>query len=168
MGNGRMATPLIDATNAKIQNPNYDCSTLRDPLWAMSDNTYRYAPPEPAYVDWSNYDAPVTSGGSGNDFNGAVVESRPPPTLTTPSYNTPSIYNSGSSSSGNSNNPGNKPSSDDCPLDYTGYYATAGCTSYVYCMNGVVNGGAQPCVPGTLFDVSINVCTWAANVQGCG
>ena len=36
-------TPLIDATNDKINNPNLDCSTLCDPLWALSDNVYRYA-----------------------------------------------------------------------------------------------------------------------------
>ena len=37
----------------------------------------------------------------------------------------------------------------------------------VYCQNGEVVGAPLPCVPGTLFDVTIGVCTWAANVQ-CG
>ena len=47
MGSGQMATPLIDATNAKIQNPDHDYSNLHDMLWALRDMMYRYAPPEP-------------------------------------------------------------------------------------------------------------------------
>ena len=58
-------------------------------------------------------------------------------------------------------------SSNDCPLDYTGYYATAGCTSYVYCQAGNVVGAALPCVPGTLFDTTISTCAYAENVN-CG
>ena len=73
LGNGQIATPLIDATNAKILNPSLDCSGLRDPEWALSDQAYLYAPDEPDTVDWSNYIAP-NSMGSANDFNGAQEE----------------------------------------------------------------------------------------------
>ena len=65
-GDGTMSTPLIDATNAKIQNPNFDCSQLRDPTWALSNDdrsNYKYAPDEPATVDWSNYVPPLAGAG---------------------------------------------------------------------------------------------------------
>ena len=185
MGNGNMATPLIDATNTKIQNPNFDCSTLRDPLWALSDQTYRYAPDEPDAVDWSSYTAPDGGGGSTNDFNGAQEEYEytiPAPAggptsavyddvNDAPSYNT--IYNSAPTTPTVAVVPSPTPggdtssSSNDCPLDYTGYYATAGCTSYVYCQAGNVVGAALPCVPGTLFDTTITTCAYAENVN-CG
>ena len=175
MGNGNMITPLIDATNTKIANPNFDCSTLRDPTWALSEDQYRYAPDEPDTVDWSLYDAPEDVGGSTNDFNGAVpVDSyasftAPGPTTFVDADNAPSlnaVYVSPSTPSIPAPSPSSN-SSGDCPLSFTGYYATAGCTSYVYCTDGNVVGASLPCVPGTLFDVTIGVCTWAANVQ-CG
>lgn len=188
MGNGNMATPLIDATNTKIQNPNFDCSTLRDPTWALADQTYRYAPDEPDAVDWSLYTAPDVGGGSTNDFNGAqeeyeyAIPAQAGPTTTlyddvnvAPSYNT--IYNSAptppavavvpSPTPGGDTSSSSSSSSNDCPLDYTGYYATAGCTSYVYCQAGNVVGATLPCVPGTLFDITISTCAYAENVN-CG
>ena len=177
LGDGNMITPLIDATNAKIQNPNFDCSTLRDPTWALSDQTYRYAPDEPDTVDWSLYTAPDT-GGSANDFNGAqsstsdVMLSNPAPSpssgVNTPTYN--QVYTSDSTPSNTVSSVVSSPSdgsSSECPLDYTGYYPVAGCASYVYCTNGSVVGAVLPCVPGTLFDVTISVCAYEANVV-CG
>lgn len=189
MGNGQVATPLIDATNAKIANPNYDCSSLRDPLWALKDQTYRYAPDEPETVDWSQYVAPASTG-SATDFNGAQEE---PPRLkpNEPLYNFPqnlignpiyipeSVYNSrensvysplsslSSGSGGGGFHSKAKLKGNKCPEKYTGYHAVSGCNSYVYCQNGNIVGASQPCVPGTLFDVTIGVCTWAANVN-CG
>ena len=157
MGNNLMETPLIDAANAKIQDPNFDCSNLRDPRWALSEQTYNLAPPEPDTVDWSNYVAPLNTG-SGNDFDGAGPRPAPTPTNISPSNK---VYNS-ESSSGNSQN------SDDCPLDYSGLYPTTGCATYVNCNAGSVVGVAQPCVPGTLFDVTIQVCNWATQVLDCG
>ena len=176
LGDGNMITPLIDATNAKIQNPNFDCSTLRDPTWALSDQTYRYAPDEPDTVDWSLYTAPDT-GGSANDFNGAqsqsdVMLSNPAPSpssgVNTPTYN--QVYTSDSTPSNTVSSAASNPSdgsSSECPLDYTGYYPVAGCASYVYCTDGSVVGAVLPCVPGTLFDVTISVCAYEANVV-CG
>jgi hypothetical protein len=173
MGDGQISTPLIDATNAKISNPSLDCSSLRDPDWALSDQDYLYAPEEPEEVDWSNYVAPI-SVGSANDFNGAQEESNYIATSSAGSANDinddqeeasvplsdggSETANSGSSSSS---------SGDACPLEYTGYYATARCESYVYCEDGDIVGAVLPCVPGTLFDVTIGVCTWADTVQ-CG
>mmetsp|Transcript_19099 Transcript_19099/g.41357 ORF Transcript_19099/g.41357 Transcript_19099/m.41357 type:complete len:817 (+) Transcript_19099:106-2556(+) len=168
-GNGQMLTPLIDATNAKIQNPNFNCASLHDPSWALKDGTYRYAPDEPATVDWSNYVAPLSTG-SANDFNGAQDGApRPAPTPGLNVYNTPSNYvytASGNERANNSNNAGDG-ISDDCPLDFTGYYPTAGCAKFVECSAGSVLGGSMPCSPGTLFDVKITACTWAEQVT-CG
>lgn len=161
-GNGQMETPLIDAVNKKIQNPNFDCSSLRDPSWALSDQTYRLAPDEPDYVDWSQYTPPASTG-SANDFNGAQ-EARLPPDDGSSSSVGGDVWMSSSSRVG----VWGDSTDDDCPLDFTGYYATAACTKYVYCSNGSVVGGAQPCVPGTLFDVTIGVCAWADQVPGCG
>ncbi len=181
MGNGQISTPLIDATNAKISNPSLDCSSLRDPEWALSDQDYLYAPDEPGVVDWSNYVAPISMG-SANDFNGAQEESNiapssagsangindaqeeePPPI---PSNSVSAPMSDGGSETANSGSSSGS-SGDACPLDYTGYYATARCESYVYCEDGEIVGAILPCVPGTLFDVTIGVCTWADTVQ-CG
>ena len=152
--NGRTETPLIDATNRKIKNPNFNCASYRDP--SSLD-----APDEPDYVDWSLYEAPL-SAGSGSDFNGAQ-EPRPAPTgagrANAPSNNMVWIASDSQTMD---------ESDDDCPLDYTGYYPTTGCTRYVQCQSGSVIGGSQPCVSGTLFDVTIGVCNWAAQVPNCG
>ena len=80
-GDGQIATPLIDVTNAKIRDPNFDCTALRDPHWALKDAVYRYAPAEPATVDWSGYVTPRGNAGSANDFNGAQA-ARPAPVST--------------------------------------------------------------------------------------
>ena len=151
-------TPLIDATNAKIQNPSLDCSKLRDPLWAMSDTTYRYAPPEPEFVDRTasapilkTRPAPAPPGGP---------QPKPAPSPSGNPGDTGNVKGDGSSSLGSQ-------PSNDCPKDFTGYWATVDCTSYMYCQNGAVVGAAQPCVPGTLFDITIGVCTWSTNVPGC-
>merc|ERR1712127_618641 len=54
---GVIQTPLIDAVNDKIENPNFDCSKLRDPV----DNlNYQLAPDEPDTVDWENYVIPLS------------------------------------------------------------------------------------------------------------
>lgn len=171
------ATPLIDATNAKIRNPGYDCSRLRDPGVSYT----RLAPDEPNTVDWSQYDGPVSSG-SANDFNGAVVTS---------AYTVPVVYSnprpaptptwSSTNSNGNNNvyvPPKPSPaastfsttstsSTEDCPPGFTGYFPTAQCTRYVYCQNGSVVGASQPCSPGTLFDVTKHTCAFAGTVS-CG
>lgn len=161
LGNGELSTPLIDAVNDKVQNPDMDCSTLRDPEWSLRDTTYRYAPAEPKYVDWSKYDPPqeeVDENEEGEDEEGGR---RP-----APASNEDSDLNSPLNSIVMPKS--KKPSIDeDCPIEYTGYFATKGCTSYAYCQNGAVVGTSLPCVPGTLFDVTIGVCTWATSVQ-CG
>ncbi len=154
LGDGKISTPLIDATNAKISNPNLDCSGLGDPDMGQAS---LYAPDEPETVDWSNYVAPISMG-SANDFNGAQEGEQPILPAIIPSYTVSAEPNSESSPS---------TSGEDCPLDYTGYYATARCESYVYCDKGNIVGAVLPCVPGTLFDVTIGVCTWADGVQ-CG
>ncbi|KAL7546386.1 hypothetical protein ACHAWF_009722 [Thalassiosira exigua] len=208
---GGIVTPLIDVTNRKISNPDLPCDeSLRDPTWAMSDGgaQYNLAPPEPTSVDWSRYVAPL-GGGSGNDFDGALVDdnARPAPlAATSDAYDTP--YNPvyvppadlaggggrASSSSafsgtqdvgdvasfstveggggGDKGGTGEEPdeegeSDDDCPLEYTGPFPTPGCAGYVYCNNGEVEGGSQPCSGGTLFDVTIGVCSWKETVR-CG
>lgn len=185
--NGQTLTPLIDATNMKIQNPNFNCATLRDPNWALSSQTYNYAPPEPDTVDWSGYVAPLNTGGSGNDFNGAggggggyvpaqvPVNPRPAPTPTIPQYYTPqnAVYRptpSGPESSSSSSGGGAASESSSgqggtsCPAGHTGYAGMLGCTKYAYCQNGAIVGGIMPCVPGTKFDPNIGVCTYTG---GC-
>ena len=162
LGDGQVSTPLIDAVNDKVQDPNLDCSTLRDPEWSMRDTTYRYAPVEPKYVDWSKYEPPQDENveneeGEDNEEGGR----RPAPTSNEDSeldspLNSIVVPKSDAASI-----------DEDCPLEYTGYFATKGCTSYAYCQNGAVVGAPLPCVPGTLFDVTIGVCTWADSVQ-CG
>jgi len=142
-------TPLIDATNDKLQNPALDCSTLRDPIWALSRPDYLIAPPEPDFVDRSG---------------------APPPSPSEPSPSEPSFRSPANPaptpSSPSSEETAPKPSND-CPADFTGYWATADCTQYMYCNAGMVEGTPLPCVPGTLFDITIGVCTWSANVVGC-
>lgn len=161
------STPLIDATNYKINNPGSDCSTLRDPVWSLSDTTYRYAPDEPARVDWSQYDGPA-SVGSANDFNGAggsdSYVARLPSDGDSAASSSNSVYVSTDSMQSSSQG---KDDNDECPLDYTGYFALPGCKAYVYCTDGVVNGASQSCSPGTAFDVTIPGCTWESQVN-CG
>ena len=159
-GGGSIDTPLIDATNDKIRDPNYDCSKLRDPRWALKDTVYRYAPDEPATIDWSGYTAPSGNGGSANDFNGAQ-ENRPAPM----SQYEDDKGNKDASDEASDDEKGK--ASEDCPLDYTGYYPMAGCSKYAYCAGGSVVGEAQPCSPGTLFDVTIITCAYADQVSGC-
>jgi len=164
---GQIATPLIDATNAKIQNPNYDCSKLRDPLWALKDTTLNLAPPEPAEVDWSGYVAPSGPGGSANDFNGAVestvsIPAPSPSGNVSPSSNAvydPAVPVLGTDTSGGDGD------GDDCPPSLTGYFPLPGCEQYVYCQGGSMVGAPLPCVPGTLFDVNSNTCNYSSNVS---
>jgi hypothetical protein len=181
-------TPLIDATNAKIDNPNLDCSTLRDPIWALSDTTYHYAPPEPKTVDWSSVN-PLNLAAPMGYSNGDAVPMIPAPTPAAPSV--PTVSSTNNSPTLNSNTvgipDGNNPSSpmgnppmaaaptpsspssnpDDCPPDHTGYWASSDCTQYMYCQAGAVVGALMPCVPGTLFDVTTATCAFAANVPSC-
>jgi len=169
LGDGSVETPLIDATNAKIDDPNYDCSTLKDPAWALQDDVYRYAPPEPEKVDWSKYVPPLNLGG-GNDFDGAQG-SVPAPGPTgngdgsSPSLNYVYVSEASDGRSPTTNGEGGEEEGSDCPLQYTGYYATAGCKGYVQCQDGQVLGGSLPCVPGTLFDMTVGVRAWEAQVQ---
>lgn len=174
-------TPLIDATNAKIDNPNLDCSKLRDPLWALSDTTYHYAPPEPETVDWSSVN-PLNLAAPMGYSNGDTVPI-PAPTPTVPTPPTGSSNSNNHSPTLNSNTigiPANNPSPmtaptpsspasnpDDCPPDHTGYWASSDCTQYMYCQAGAVVGALMPCVPGTLFDVTTATCAFAANVPSC-
>ncbi len=159
MGDGKISTPLIDAANAKISNPNMDCAALGDPDMGQAS---LIAPDEPDTVDWSNYVAPVSEG-SANDFNGAQEgggqETIPAPadSESLPSFTAPAASSYSLTSTGG----------EACPLEHTGYYPTARCDAYVYCAEGKMVGAVLPCVPGTLFDVTIGVCTWADAVQ-CG
>ena len=175
---GQIVTPLIDAANAKIQNPDYDCSLLRDPQWALRDTTYRYAPPEPATVDWSQYVPPVGDSGSANDFNGAQESSgddggaqvsRPPPVALddSPSAVREAEVDSGDGRVDKAPGGDQEATKVDCPPEYTGYFSTADCAMYGYCQGGTPVGVALPCVPGTLFDVTTSACTWA-NMVSCG
>jgi len=176
IGNGQVSTPLIDATNAKLDDPSFDCSSLRDPLWALKDATYNLAPPEPAEVDWTGYVAPSGAGGSANDFNGAVESTgggvsqfwtqvsvpAPAPSPAVPNvapssnsvYTNPVVPVVPATSSGGG-----------CQAGQTGYFPLAGCENYVYCQGGNMVGAALPCVPGTLFDVNTNICNFATNVN---
>jgi len=186
VGNGNMQTPLADAMNAKIRNPNYPCSNLKDPSWALADQTYRYAPAEPASVDWTDYVGPRLSSGGANDYDGAQVPAPgptvpvyttpqntayvqvPPPIPTVPEYNSPQnmVFNSAPAENnfGNSR-PGG---SHGCPRGHTGYAAAEGCTKYMYCRSGNIVGALMPCVPGTLFDVEVSGCVYASNLRnGC-
>merc|ERR1719401_2089751 len=178
---GQIATPLVDAANAKIENPDFDCSALRDPPWALRDATYRHAPPEPATVDWSEYAPPLGDAGSANDFDGARDSSgdgapaaRPPLVATGTEEAAPSDPARGAEG-GPGDDPGDDPGEEeeeeaaavDCPPDYTGYFSTSDCVMYGYCQFGEPVGVALPCVPGTLFDVSTSACTWA-NMVSCG
>jgi len=173
--NGQISTPLIDATNQKIQNPSFDCSSLRDPSWALKDSTYNLAPPEPTDVDWSGYVAPSGTGGSGNDFNGAAESTgvaqfstqisipapAPSPALpnVAPSSNAiyldPVVPSAPTGSSGN----------DGCPAGLTGYTPVDSCKGYVYCQGGAKAGEVQPCSTGTLYDVNLLICNHAGLVN---
>lgn len=172
-------TPLIDATNDKINDPSLDCSKLRDPLWSLSSSTYFYAPEEPEVVDLSNADSfSIQSTGSTNDFNGAqdqdTMLSRPASTSTSDSDATTqnqvfsptyTVDNGSSSSSVSTTSTLEVELVEDCPNGYTGHWTSADCTRYYQCQDGVMLGASQPCVPGTLFDVHIKTCAFAANVQ---
>jgi len=169
-------TPLIDATNDKINDPSLDCSKLRDPLWSLSSSTYFYAPDEPDEVDMTNAASfSIQSTGSTNDFNGAqdTVLSRPATTSTSDSdastqnqvYIPTYTVDNGSSSSASSSSSSTVELVKDCPNGYTGYWTSIDCTRYFQCQDGNLLGASQPCVPGTLFDVHINTCAFAANVQ---
>mmetsp|Transcript_17939 Transcript_17939/g.28156 ORF Transcript_17939/g.28156 Transcript_17939/m.28156 type:complete len:809 (-) Transcript_17939:110-2536(-) len=159
-------TPLIDATNDKINDPNLDCSKLRDPMWSLSSSTYFYAPDEPDKVDMSNAASFSLQGtGSTNDFNGAQDTGLArPASLSTSDSGTSTrnqVYSVGNGSSSSSTVKLVK----DCPNGYTGYWTSVDCTRYFQCSDGEILGASLPCVPGTLFDVHINTCAFAANVQ---
>jgi chitinase len=165
-------TPLIDATNAKIDNPNLDCSKLRDPLWALSDSTYHYAPPEPEKVDWTSVN-PLNLAAPMGYSNGNAVPI-PAPTPNSPTSNdSPSLNSntvgipSNSQSNASPSASSTQKKSDDCPPEHTGYWASSDCTQYMYCQAGAVVGALMPCVPGTLFDVTTATCAFAANVPSC-
>jgi hypothetical protein len=166
-------TPLIDATNNKINNPSFDCSKLRDPIWALSDATYHYAPPEPETVDWSavphNLAAPMGySNGDTVPIPAPTPISPAPPT--TANNNIPTLNSNvvGIQNINNNLPPTTSSSlSDDCPPDHTGYWASSDCTHYMYCQAGAIVGALMPCVPGTLFDVTTATCAFAANVPSC-
>jgi hypothetical protein len=175
-------TPLIDATNAKIDNPNLDCSKLRDPLWALKDDAYHYAPPEPETVDWSGYSAMNLAAPMGYSNGDAVPKPAPHPTSPTPptTNNSPTLNsntigipandpspNANANDNANANANANPSPSEDCPPDHTGYWASSDCTQYMYCQAGAVVGALMPCVPGTLFDVTTATCAFASNVPGC-
>jgi len=160
---GTLSTPLIDTVNTKIQRPNYDCAKLRDPIWALSNadyGLYRIAPDEPDSVDWDLYEGPANTG-SGSDFDGAQGNANFVSWTNADSSMANMVFNADDSSA-------NVNMSKDCPPEFTGYFASSGCERYVYCENGSVLGASLPCVPGTLFDVTIGVCNHAAQVQGCG
>ena len=180
-------TPLIDATNRKIMNPGLDCSSpsLRDPVNGYLD--WSIAGPEPDEVDWRGYVPPETTGGSANDFNGAVVDAyqAPPPGTTTGDYVSPNngVWGSDSSSSGGytpsystqqqggggggtSSSSGSEEELGDCPPGYTGLFPAPGCQKYVTCSDGQ-SGAEMPCAPGTLFDLDSNACQHAGMVS-CG
>ena len=185
-------TPLIDATNRKIMNPGLDCSSpsLRDPVNGYLD--WSIAGPEPAEVDWTGYVPPERTGGSANDFNGAVVDAYRPPAGTTGDYVSPNngVWGSDSSSSstgggqaytpsystqqqggedgGTSSSPGGGDDQlGDCPPGYTGLFPAPGCQKYVTCSDGQ-SGAEMPCAPGTLFDLDSNACQHAGMVKSCG
>jgi hypothetical protein len=168
-------TPLIDATNNKINDPNLDCSKLRDPLWALSTSTYLYAPDEPDEIDWNDAPSTLQSSGSENDYNGAQSISRPASASTsggdesTQSQQYTQTYTVDTGSSPGANFVQLAPSitkgTNDCPMSFTGYWASSDCTRYFQCQDGSMVGATQPCVPGTLFDVSINTCALAGNVK---
>jgi hypothetical protein len=159
--NGVVSTPLADATNNKIRNPGLDCSSLRDPLWALKDAALNLAPPEPAEADWTGYVAPSGAGGSANDFNGAVESTVSIPAPSPSGYVSPSsnaVYY-------DPEVPAVKSDGDDCPPGLTGYFPLPGCEQYVYCQGGSMVGAPLPCVPGTLFDAATNTCNYSANVS---
>jgi len=166
------STPLIDATNRKILNPGYDCGALRDPVRGLR---WEQAPPEPAEVDWTGYQGPARTGGSDSDFNGAQTGGVAPPVV--PPANSDSDHyispqnfvweNSiASFSTGGGEDEEDEEEDGDCPMGYTGYFATKDCTGYMLCSNGNA-GTVMPCVPGTLFDVAITACAFAHTVTGC-
>lgn len=144
-----IATPLIDTVNKKIEDPNYDCSLLRDPLWALGHEDYKYSENEPDEVI---SDISLMSSGIVYDYGVQVV--RPPNDhhyegdvyMASDLDHHPSPFN-------------------ECPVDFTGYYPVPGCEAYVYCQYGQVVGDELPCNPGTLFEVTIQVCTWANTVH---
>lgn len=163
-GSGQITTPLIDATNDKIRNSNYDCTTLRDPLWALKDTTLNLAPPEPAEVDWSGYVAPSGPGGSVNDFNGAVESAVliPAPTSGNLSPSLNSVYYDPAAAAVGADTSGD---GEECPPSLTGYFPLPGCEKYMYCQGGNMVGAPLPCVPGTKFDVSTNTCNFSSSVN---
>lgn len=103
-------TPLIDATNAKINNSSLDCSTLQDPLWALRDSEYRYAPPEPETID-RTASAPLK----------LATPINSPPSAPQPAPPTPQASPNAALSNnviGIATSPG-PPKSNDCPTDLT-------------------------------------------------
>lgn len=60
-----------------------------------------------------------------------------------------------------------------CPTGHTGLRPVSDCTQFYHCVNGTIVGVPIACGGGTLFDVSIGTCNWAAQVtcssseQGC-
>ena len=157
-----------DATKAKINDPSLNCSLLRNPLWSLSSSTYFYAQDEPDEVDLTNsasffsYNTEQSTD-STNDFNGVQegTDLSRPASLTTGDFDTSTrnqIYTS-SYSEENKIVEAPPPGSDGtCPLNYSGYWTNANCTQYFQCQDGILLGAAQPCVPGTLFDVHTNTC----------
>merc|ERR1712127_710739 len=93
----------------------------------------------------------------------------PAPGPTPPTYNTPqnAVY---MASPGNSGSTPAGAHGGGCPRGATGYHGTAKCDRYMYCQNGSILGAMMPCVPGTMFDVDIGVCTYPTSAlrNRCG
>jgi len=64
--------------------------------------------------------------------------------------------------------PTSNPSDPCCQAGHTGLKAWNDCTQYYHCVSGVVTGPIYTCSAGTLFDESVQVCNWVANVPTCG
>merc|ERR1711933_554608 len=149
------STPLIDATNRKILDQGFNCGKLRDPVRGLN---WKMAPPEPTNVDWTGYTGPAQSGGSGNDFDGAVTNAVGPPDI---------IPSGGGGGGGAAPNPSGGGNGAGCSPGFSGFVATKDCRGYMLCTNGSA-GIAMNCPSGTIFDVKINACAFASTVSGCG
>lgn len=52
----------------------------------------------------------------------------------------------------------------ECPRSHSGYYTTPGCEEYFWCHGGIRSSPIYSCTEGLLFDETLNICNWEAEV----
>ena len=151
------STPLLDAVNDKLADPNMNCAG-GPPYTPVPSPTVTGSPVSTTGSPTKGTNSPTSSTGSPTKGTGSPTDYSAP-TTEAPS---PSPTEKGTASPTKSN-----PSTSSCPNGYSGLRAVSNCEQFVHCRNGEVISQPISCPTGTLFDNSTQQCNHDYNVT-CG